>query len=736
MLMSHPPELTFVSISPDRSYCSPASHIHSRSLSHWSGLSPEAIGRPQGLRAYRSNGPFIEPHHEELLSSLHPSPDSRPALLLFSPVKEHQLATESLPTHTYAKGKFLQQHQLLYRTYNSESLLVRSVLELAGFHPTDSHDWNVLWLAGAPLDYLYKGLNEYQRINHFPRTMEITRKDRLCEAMERLKGRNGAKVCKFYPETYVLPQQSAAFQTAYEARHCSWIVKPCASSQGRGISLLDPHSASLPTESCVISRYIEDPLLVNGLKFDLRLYVLVSCICPLRVYLYEEGLARFACEPYVPIPFSKSRFIHLTNYSINKKSELFQQNRDEKADNIGHKWSLSALFRKLEAEGRDVELLWARVYDLIVKTVLGMEEETVSAMSTLGLHRGNCFDLLGFDVMVDRKLRPWLLEVNLSPSLAVDSPLDLHIKSSLIADTFNLVGVRAFNRRVADYSKIRSRLKAQKGAMAFQPNDPLPYKDMLRETLEEYSRRGHFLRLYPSSHSHSYDPYFSSPRPENKWLYSVLFQGLSPAVSPPLPALLSTALIEAKVTQRSFTHRRNRSTDADFPGFPALEKAKSGKKVKVRLLDVLSEYITRIASELANHSSLSSEWKQRFEGFKAHMKWGDVSTDSIPALRQSLYQKLDQLQRKRELEGLYGLAYTAAEAEAGEAGKLRLEQASVRQLEGILQAAGSRHTRKAVSSLFDAKGRGLLATLRVAGRKQQRSPSCLTSEQCEGEEVA
>lgn len=653
-------------------------------------------------------------------------------------MKAHQLATQALPTHTYAKGKFLQQHQLLYRTYNSESLLVRSVLEVAGFHPTDSHDWNVLWLAGAPLDYLFKGLNEHQRINHFPRTMEITRKDRLCAAMERLKDRSGAKACKFYPETYVLPQQLAAFQAAYEARHCPWILKPCASSQGRGISLLDPQGASLPTESCVVSRYIDDPLLVNGLKFDLRLYVLVSCMCPLRVYLYEEGLTRFACEPFVPVSMSKSRFIHLTNYSINKKSELFQQNCDEKADNTGHKWSLSALFRKLEAEGRDIQLLWARIYDLIVKTVLGTEEDTVTAMERLGIHRCNCFDLLGFDVMVDRQLRPWLLEVNLSPSLAVDSPLDLLVKSTLVADAFNLIGVRAFNRKSADKSKIRARIKAQRAVS--QLGEYIPgnqYKDMLRDTLEEYSRREHFLRLYPSSHSNNYDQYFASPRAENKWLYSVLFQGLSPSFSPtkpPLPDLLSTSFVEKSMGDRgkSFTRRRNLSTDAELPFLPGLKKVKARKKGKVRLLDVLQEYMGRIVCELANKASLSSDWKQRFEGFAEHMKWGDVKTDTVPTLRQALSVKLDQFQRKRELDGLYGPARTAAEAETAEAGRQGLEQASVRQLERMLQSAGSRTNRKAVAALFDAEGRGLLEALQGTGKEQ----SCLTTEQDEGEEVA
>lgn len=51
-----------------------------------------------------------------------------------------------------------------------------------------------------------------------------------------------------------------------------------------------------------------------------------------------------------------------------------------------------------------------------------------------------CFELLGFDVLIDDQLKPWLLEVNMSPSLNTESPLDIKIKTKLLVDLFNLVG--------------------------------------------------------------------------------------------------------------------------------------------------------------------------------------------------------------------------------------------------------------------------------------------------------
>ena len=73
------------------------------------------------------------------------------------------------------------------------------------------------------------------------------------------------------------------------------------------------------------------------------------------------------------------------------------------------------------------------------------------------MYRLNCFEVFGFDILIDSDLKPWVLEVNLSPSLATDAPLDLKIKANLITDTLNMCGLRKFDRRKESANKLEFR---------------------------------------------------------------------------------------------------------------------------------------------------------------------------------------------------------------------------------------------------------------------------------------
>lgn len=306
----------------------------------------------------------------------------------------------------------------------------------------------------------------------------------------------------------------------------------------------------------------------------MRIYVLITSFEPLRIYVFQEGLTRFASEPYSSgTKFNK--FSHLTNYSINKKNANFVQNQDLEHDDFGFKWSLSALCGHLEQIGIDMDLLWSKIYDLIIKSIIAAEDKIQAGLNKYCTHKTNCFEILGFDVLIDSELKPWLLEANLAPSLSSDSPLDFKIKSNLITDAFNLVGIKKYDRRKESVNKIKHRMKglyargkslnnrygnnfSYKDGSKYQMKSflqasnskdietelvrylqgdtslavhrsivksiiPMKFKEILKTALLENSRRGNFIRIYPAKGTDIYDQYFKSVRPYNVFLYKCLF---------------------------------------------------------------------------------------------------------------------------------------------------------------------------------------------------------------------
>jgi tubulin polyglutamylase TTLL4 len=210
-----------------------------------------------------------------------------------------------------------------------------------------------------------------------------------------------------------------------------------------------------------MQRYLADPYLIDGKKFDLRIYVLVTSFDPLKAYVFKEGLARFSTHNYTMKKLN-SRFAHLTNYSVNKKSKHFVApsaggiNGDNNSDMEGSKWSLTALWRYLtQKEGKDaVSATQEAVRALIVKTLVAGEGEVAPLAHRLLKNQSSCYEVFGFDVFLDSALKPWLIEVNVSPSLMGGSPLDTKIKGTLMADVFHLVGMKPYDESELKSDKV------------------------------------------------------------------------------------------------------------------------------------------------------------------------------------------------------------------------------------------------------------------------------------------
>lgn len=205
----------------------------------------------------------------------------------------------------------------------------------------------------------------------------------------------------------------------------------------------------------IASEYIANPLLIDGYKFDLRIYVALTSINPLRIYMYEDGLARFATQKYKQVNSDprQNKYVHLTNYSLNKFNANFQNNTDASKDDQGSKWSVSALRKRLRANNIDDDLIFRKIEDIVIKTIISGENVINNATEMFCPFSDNCFELFGFDILIDSNLEPWLIEVNLTPALGCDSPLDQKIKSNVIADLFSLAGILTMDARLTDINK-------------------------------------------------------------------------------------------------------------------------------------------------------------------------------------------------------------------------------------------------------------------------------------------
>ena len=135
-------------------------------------------------------------------------------------------------------------------------------------------------------------------------------------------------------------------------------------------------------------------------------------------------------------------------------------------ENVGHILQTDLkcpVARKKAIVALNFQKIFQQIKQIIVKTLIATEPQITQLVNKNPTTRNNCFELYGYDILIDDDLKPWLLEVNLSPSFATDAPLDMSIKSNLLVDTLNLVGIKRFDRKKESMNKIKNRMKGLYG---------------------------------------------------------------------------------------------------------------------------------------------------------------------------------------------------------------------------------------------------------------------------------
>ncbi|NXQ30772.1 TTLL7 polyglutamylase, partial [Alaudala cheleensis] len=335
--------------------------------------------------------------------------------------------------------------------------IVRVVIQEMGFVKTRDEDEtaNLIWSDCAVQQEKIAELRNYQRINHFPGMGEICRKDFLARNMTKMI-KSQPQEYSFIPRTWIFPAEYTQFQNYVKElkkkrRQKTFIVKPANGAMGHGISLIRNGEKLQAQDHLIVQEYLDKPFLMEGYKFDLRVYILVTSCDPLKIFLYHDGLVRMGTEKYHPPSDSNlsQLYMHLTNYSVNKHNEHFE--RDETEDK-GSKRSIKWFTEFLETNNLDVSKFWSDISELVVKTLIVAEPHVLHAyrMCRPGQAPGSdsvCFEVLGFDILLDRKLKPWLLEINRAPSFGTDQKIDYDVKKGVLLNALKLLNIRTSDKR-------------------------------------------------------------------------------------------------------------------------------------------------------------------------------------------------------------------------------------------------------------------------------------------------
>eukprot|EP00347_Sterkiella_histriomuscorum_P012956 403366573 len=312
-----------------------------------------------------------------------------------------------------------------------------------------NENWDIYFIDGPINPSFLLKMKPYQRVNRLPGIQVLSRKNLLAQNLEKMQMMYPEHF-NFFPETWILPQDGKKFRQQFldSTERETYIVKPEANCQGKGIFLTKSMNflQNLATEHYVIQRYLNNPYLLDGLKFDLRVYVLITGVNPLRAYIFKDGLARFSTEKYQKPTNSNitNLQMHLTNYAINKDSDQFIFNKDSFKDDVGHKRSIKAILKQI-SEDESIQLqTWYQIKNVIMMTIISglpQIQHLYKSSKPDDFENSLCFHILGFDIFLDQDLKPWLLEVNQSPSFTTDTPLDYRIKSQLIQQTIKLLNL-------------------------------------------------------------------------------------------------------------------------------------------------------------------------------------------------------------------------------------------------------------------------------------------------------
>jgi len=228
--------------------------------------------------------------------------------------------------------------------------------------------------------------------------------------------------------------------------HNLWLLKPANLNRGRGVHVFnnlddlrklvlgyctqeyDIQKANQKKLSFVIQKYIESPLLVHERKFDIRMWVLVTH--ELDCYLFKEGYLRTSSTKFVLDPQNvDDKFVHLTNNAIQQYAGNYCQFED------GNQMSFAKFQEYLDSHSKGIKFdkdILPQIKNIVKKSILAVRRKLNSE------NRKYCFEIFGYDFIIDTDFNVWLIEINTNPCLEESSNLLKMIIPRMLDNAFKL----------------------------------------------------------------------------------------------------------------------------------------------------------------------------------------------------------------------------------------------------------------------------------------------------------
>lgn len=352
-------------------------------------------------------------------------------LLEFIPHTTHTLYQRKSANATikYVKQEPERPKYAIYGLSKTEEHLdhVIAVLERFGYERTNNltGDWDLLWAHDYPyLTMNLKNLKPHQRVNHFPGCGFITNKVDL-----------STSGLPFLPKAFKLPNDKMKFLEYITDHPKSLFVEK--HNEHRFIQIKEPQDINLDSNNSFVQEFIQNPFLVDGYKFDIGVYVVVTSIDPLRVYMYTgDVLFRYCPVKYHPFDAENiDKYVVGDDYlptwdvpSLGRYYNKFQANM---------KGAFDAYVRD---QYKDPLQVWAQVEDIIRRTIQSKEKDIAGILKNYKTK--NFFELMRFDLIIDENLKVILMEANMSPNLS-----SAHFKQNrllyeqILYSVFNLLSI-------------------------------------------------------------------------------------------------------------------------------------------------------------------------------------------------------------------------------------------------------------------------------------------------------